>query len=32
MERIKEIPAEHRVLFWHHCLQHVYRYMMLERI
>ena len=27
--RVKEIPVTHRILFWHHCQQHLYRYLTL---
>ncbi len=32
VERAQQIPLQHRVLFWHHCLQHAYRYMHLQPI
>ena len=32
VERAQQIPLQHRVLFWHHCLQHAYRYMHLQHI
>ena len=27
IKRLQEVPKYHRVLFWHHALQHLYRYL-----
>ena len=32
VKRAKEIPKEHRVLFWHHCLKHIYGYLVHTRL
>ena len=32
VERAQQIPLQHRVLFWRHCLQHVYRYLHCQNI
>ena len=30
--RLKSVPASRRLLFWHHCAQHVFRFMGFERL
>ena len=32
IERMKEIPKHHRVLFWHHSLQHAYKYLSFQKL
>ena len=32
IERCKQIPKCTNVLFWHHCLLNVYRYLMFEKL
>jgi hypothetical protein len=32
VERAQQIPLQHRLLFWHHCLKEAYGYMIFQRL
>jgi len=32
LRRLKDVPASRRLLFWHHCCQHVFRFLGFERL
>ncbi len=32
VKRIQEMPVHHRPLWWHHCLQHLFGYLVFARL
>jgi hypothetical protein len=32
LERAKQIPRHHRILFWHHCLKHIFGYLVFTKL
>ena len=32
LDKLKSIPKYQRIMYWHHCLQHVYRFLMFEKL
>ena len=32
VERAKQIPEHHRILFWHHCMKHIFGYLVHKRL